>query len=123
MLEPVGFIVFQANWGDIQYGLACAACHGDDLTGGIGPSLVGDDFQAVWTGRSVAEFAAAARDAEEHPGDDVSADDYTAIIAFILRENGVNGGPDALPSTDAEQALLEVFGRDVADPLIDSSPS
>ncbi len=108
-MEPAAFTVFQANWGDLQYGIACAACHGDDLTGGDGPALVGDDFVAAWTGRSVAEFIAAAHDGDEHPGDEVVPDDYAAIAAFIMRENGANGGPTALPAEAEAQAALALF--------------
>jgi cytochrome c len=108
-LLSAGFTVFQANWGDIQYGLACAACHAVDLVGDVGPALTGDDFRAAWTGRLVADLVIAARDSTGHPGEEVTADDYAAIVAFILRENGVNGGPDALPATEAEQATVTLF--------------
>ena len=108
-LEPAAFTVFQANWGDLQYGIACAGCHGDDLTGASAPALIGDEFVAAWTGRSVADFIATARDGRPHPGDEIVADDYAAITAFIMRENGANGGPVALPADAEAQAALAVF--------------
>src|SRR6516165_8705502 len=46
----------QSDRGKAAYGLNCAACHGNDLTGDPAmqsPSLAGDDFLKSWTAKSV----------------------------------------------------------------------
>ena len=46
----------QAKRGQDLYVKQCIACHGEDLTGGIGPPLAGDAFLSIWAGRSMAEL-------------------------------------------------------------------
>jgi len=109
-LAPVAFTVVQGNWGELQYGFECAGCHGDALEGGDrGPALIGDDFVAGWADRSIADLAGVIRDAGPHPGDAVAAEDYVAIIAYILRENGFAASSTALPTDAAAQAGIGVF--------------
>lgn len=108
-MAPANFTVIQANIGRIRYEDNCAECHGADLVGGDGPALTGDEFVAAWTGRTVADFLAIARDGEGHPGDALGNEDYAAIVAFILRENGVDGGTTALPADAEAQATLTLF--------------
>ena len=109
-LAPATFTVVQGNWGELQYGFECAGCHGDALEGGDrGPALTGDDGITAWADRSIADLMAVARDAGPHPGDAVADEDYIAIIAYLLRENGFVAGGAALP-TDAEaQVGIGVF--------------
>ena len=38
----------QAQRGSQQFGTHCASCHAADLTGGEGPSLVGESFMNSW---------------------------------------------------------------------------
>jgi cytochrome c2 len=109
-LMPVAFTVVQGNWGQLQYGIECAGCHGDALEGGDrGPALTGDEFIAVWADRSVADLAGLIRDAGPHPGDGVSAEDYAAIIAYLLRENGFTASSTALPNDAEAQAAIGLF--------------
>jgi mono/diheme cytochrome c family protein len=103
-LAPVTFTVVQGNWGQLQYGFECARCHGDALEGGRGPALTGDTFMAAWQGKPVSDFATAIRSGGPHPGDTVSAEDYAAIIAFVLRENGFTASSTALPTDPAALA-------------------
>jgi mono/diheme cytochrome c family protein/cytochrome c556 len=46
----------QAKRGQDLYAKQCVACHGDDLSGAIGPPLAGDAFLSIWAGKSVAEL-------------------------------------------------------------------
>jgi cytochrome c2 len=107
-LTPVTFTVVQGNWGELQYGIECATCHGDDLSGDRGPALNGDTFATNWLNKSVADLSTAMREGSPHPGDAVSDDDYAAIIAYILRENGFQAGSTALPAALADQATIGI---------------
>lgn len=46
----------QAKRGQDLYLKQCVACHGDDLSGAIGPPLAGDAFLSIWSGKSLAEL-------------------------------------------------------------------
>jgi S-disulfanyl-L-cysteine oxidoreductase SoxD len=46
----------QAKRGQDLYVKQCVACHGDDLSGAIGPPLTGDAFLSVWAGKSMTEL-------------------------------------------------------------------
>ena len=77
-----------------------------------------------WGRRSIANLASVIRDAGPHPGDEVTADDYAAIIAFVLRENGFTAaaqrGDAAIPREAPAQARIGVYQyqREAAPPAV-----
>ncbi len=76
----------------------CAACHGASLEGRYGPALTGAKFTARWQGRSGAELRAFI--ASSMPlGRAGTLDDAQtlALVAYILRANGLLGGPELTP--------------------------
>src|SRR5687767_15655669 len=46
----------QAQRGQTLYGAQCAACHGANLTGGLGPPLAGADFLRTWDKRPLIDL-------------------------------------------------------------------
>lgn len=50
------FSAEQATRGQQVYTKECLACHGDMLTGVVGPPLTGDGFLAIWGGRNLSEL-------------------------------------------------------------------
>ena len=76
----------------------CAACHGASLEGRYGPALTGAKFTARWQGRSGAELRAFI--AFNMPlGRAGTLDDAQtlALVAYILRANGLPSGPELTP--------------------------
>ncbi len=92
-----GFTSAQAEAGEEIYEQLCAACHLPSLQGSFeAPQLAGPNFRLTWGGRSVAEL----REALERmpPGATAPLDDdeYSALAAFLLSQNGVSAGAVAL---------------------------
>ena len=46
----------QATRGEGTYRTECVTCHGDGLEGQVGPSLAGEAFLAVWSGRPLMDL-------------------------------------------------------------------
>lgn len=85
----------------------CAACHGEDLLGGAAPSLVGDDFFAQWTDRTVADLYERIQTTMPavDPGS-LTSDQYTDVVAFVLQANGFRPGEKELKSSAPELKTL-----------------
>ncbi len=79
----------------------CASCHAGDLRGrDDAPALKGDAFLATWQAKPVKELFEFVRTTMPPEGGSISADDYLAIVAYALQENGATAGPQPLtPST------------------------
>ena len=82
--------------GEALYQTRCASCHLASLRGsGEAPALVGQEFVSAWGAQRVVDLLelTAASMPLTSPGS-LSDDEYTAVLAFILRENGFDaGGP------------------------------
>jgi len=94
------FTAAQAQSGRTAYQTHCASCHAGDLGGrDDAPALKGDAFLATWQAKpakELVEFVSATMPPE---GGDISPDDYLAIVAFTLQENGGAPGAQALTAT------------------------
>ena len=86
----------QATGGMSAYQEACAACHGADLEGGSAPQLAGTNFRNSWGARPVSAVLLYMRSSMPPGGEgSLSDEQYSAIAAYIMRENQV--GPGATP--------------------------
>src|SRR5687768_10308805 len=88
----------QARAGEEAYASMCTGCHTPaSHTGGV--------FADTWAGRPVSELYGFIRAAmpKTEPGSLTSAE-YAAIVAYILKLNGMPAGKQALP---ADSAALE----------------
>jgi S-disulfanyl-L-cysteine oxidoreductase SoxD len=98
----------QAEAGAALYAARCASCHADDLSGFIGPPL--SPFGSWWLDGPVARmFEYASRNMPQDDPGGLEAEEYAALIAFILESNGYPAGEEPLPA-DAE--ALEVIVLD-----------
>ncbi len=109
----------QAVGGATVYQQSCASCHLPDLAGSFeSPPLAGPDFRNTWGARSVSDLLALVRETmpPESPGS-LGEGQYVALVAFILRENGVASAQARLnvsssgrvfAATDAEAVTASV---------------
>ncbi len=107
------YVAAQADAGAELYRQACATCHGAQLQGGFeAPAMVGVSFRTQWGGRPVGAFlqAIAATMPLDNPGS-LGQDGYEAIVAYVLRENGVAPGESELAFSSPGQVLAGVTGQ------------
>ena len=93
----------QAKLGEATYKDRCAACHSDDLSGGIGPALSTDAFSGHWVDKSVGDLFTQVKSSmpADNPGS-LSDSAYAELVAFVLKSNGYPAGPQPLPSDAAK---------------------
>ena len=91
----------------------CVSCHGENLAGSdLAPALQGDDFKAVWSGRTAAELFEKIQ--TTMPADRVgtlkppqSAD----LVAFILKLNEYPAGSSELASEMPALQQIKITGK------------
>ena len=102
------YTVEQAAAGGESYQTACAACHLVTLLGsGEAPPLMGPNFRTVWGSRAVSELLEYTRAAMplEAPGS-LSEEETSAVLAYIIQENGVGAGSDPLSFSSGGQVVM-----------------
>lgn len=115
------FTAQQAAHGKTLYASNCASCHGDRLQGGVAPALAGAGFAAAWGagagGWATSQLTVDDLDyivrttmPQQAPGS-LSSGDYSALVAFLLQQNGYAAGytPLRAGSPQLKQARLH-FG-------------
>jgi mono/diheme cytochrome c family protein len=97
----------QAAAGHQLYNNFCAECHRPDLSGAMGPALLGSTFKERWGGKTVEELYKF-----EHlsmpplsPGS-LTANELFPITAYILKKNGLAAGNTALSEETAARLTL-----------------
>jgi mono/diheme cytochrome c family protein len=85
----------QAQMGVEPYESACGMCHGANMEGAQGPTLLGDTFTSHYqTVGDLMQFVVKNMPKSD-PGS-LSHEDYVNILAFILLKNGWSEGSEAL---------------------------
>lgn len=97
--RPALYTAAQARTGAMVFAQSCAACHGSALEGGMGPALKGAAFgeRAIaqsLTAQSLLDVAAYTMP-QSNPGG-LPPEDYNAVVAYILQQNGYPAGGIAL---------------------------
>ena len=82
----------QATRGDSEHQTNCSNCHGTE-------KYIGEAFTKAWVGRTVFDLfdQLKATMPDDNPGG-LSVQQYTDIIAYILKINGMPAGTDSLPA-------------------------
>ena len=85
----------QATRGADAYAGMCTGCH-------TPAAHMGDVFVSNWAGRPVADFYGfiSAAMPKADPGS-LTPDEYAAIVAYILKLNGLPAGREPLPANEA----------------------
>jgi alcohol dehydrogenase (cytochrome c) len=116
------FTAQQAAQGKSIYAARCAPCHGETLQGGSASPLAGPAFAAAWTRGLVGDWADSQLTVEDldfiirttmpkGAAGKLSAEEYTAVLAYVLEQNGYPSGSVSLrpDSPQMKQARLH-FG-------------
>ncbi|HSH76322.1 MAG TPA: PQQ-binding-like beta-propeller repeat protein [Longimicrobiales bacterium] len=93
----------QADAGSQVYDENCQRCHQLDLGGsGDAPPLAGPQFRLTWAARSVSDLLGVVSETmpPARPGS-LTAEDYAAVVAYMLSRNGVAAGQVALGPSSA----------------------
>ncbi|WP_342152107.1 cytochrome c [Methylorubrum sp. SB2] len=92
----------QAEAGHVIYNDHCAECHGPELAGALGASLIDPAFKAKWGGRPVSDLRdwIFANMPPNAPGTLPDAQ-LDPIVAWILMKNGVAPGATPLSKANA----------------------
>jgi mono/diheme cytochrome c family protein len=94
------YVEEQAEAGAIAFATHCAACHGEDLQGGFGPTLAPLD---PWQFADAPLERLFDRMRTEMPFDapgSLDVETYRDILTFVLRENGYPSGEEPLDSDE-----------------------
>jgi mono/diheme cytochrome c family protein len=80
----------QAALGENAYKALCSACH-------VPSDQSGDQFKMNWFGRTVFDYFTNLKKTmpDDNPGG-LSDDEYTRVVAYILKLNGFPAGADSL---------------------------
>lgn len=101
----------QALNGRQVYYRACANCHGENLTGKVGPALTGRQFhQMVAAQKMTAPLLfnfIATKMPQSKPGS-LSSEQASAIMAFILKQNGYPSGDTRLTPDSPELGKIDL---------------
>ncbi len=104
----------QAQTGEAVYLQQCASCHLASLQGQFeAPELAGPNFRNIWGNRSIADLLTVIDETMpvQAPGS-LSDEQRSAVVAFILRENGITGSDTRL--TVASAGLVRPDSRAAA---------
>jgi mono/diheme cytochrome c family protein len=87
----------QADRGHLLYNTYCGECHRPELTGAMGPALIGKPFLDKWSQKTLGDLYSFEHNAmpANNPGS-VPQDKLVAITAYILAKNGFPSGAQAL---------------------------
>ncbi len=90
------FTTDQAARGRQRYESTCLRCHGADLTGGAGRSLVGDVFLRDWAGLTLDGLFERMQSMPPGGAETLAEDAYVDIISYVLERNGFPAGGEEL---------------------------
>ena len=97
-VRQASYTADQATTGSVIYEAACADCHLTSLRGDFeAPELAGPNFRNAWGSEPVSALLVHTRETmpEEQPGS-LGDEEYSAIVAYLLLQNGVASGTAAL---------------------------
>lgn len=93
----------QSKRGSETFATTCSACHINDA---FGPA-----FMEGWSGQTLDDMVTFIQDTmpEDNPGG-LKRTEYVAVVAYMLKLNGLKAGATALPSSSADLKKLRVEG-------------
>lgn len=106
------FTAAQAGQGRTVYRASCAGCHAGDLGGrDDAPALAGPDFLKTWGPRTTVQLYDFIRTTMPPDGATLTGDEYLALVALLLEQNGAVAGDTPLAVTTAVGIAAVAPGR------------
>jgi mono/diheme cytochrome c family protein len=109
--KPAIYTDAQASAGATVYAQSCAACHGSQLEGVAAPALKGQVFGELANAQSLTADALLDVIANTMPQSDpgsLKPEEYAAVTAYILQQNGYPAGTAPLTKGDAALKAVKV---------------
>ncbi|MDB5438375.1 MAG: hypothetical protein JWM33_802 [Caulobacteraceae bacterium] len=105
-LDPLTFTARQAAGGKANFGEKCAKCHGAELEGGAGPTLISGVMDKYLPGPvdKLSDYIKANMP-RDMPGT-LKPDEIATLIAYIASRNDRTPGADPLPTDKDAQAKM-----------------
>jgi len=97
--KPALYTADQASAGAAVYSQSCAACHGSQLEGVAAPALKGSIFGEMANAQGLTVdslFDVIANTMPQSDPGSLKPEDYGAVTAYILQQNGYPAGSTAL---------------------------
>jgi Cytochrome c. len=109
---PALYTATQAKAGHADFETNCSMCHGKDLQGITGPTLVGPSFAASSNDYTVAAiFDELSQQMPAGAPGSLSDTQYADIMAFILARNGYPAGSTPLTYDAAQSSTVKLISR------------
>lgn len=113
---PALYTTAQSSAGAKVFATQCSSCHGEHLEGGVGPALRGPNLVrlAKKTKLSVGDvFSFLSLQMPLNAPATLSHDQYTAVMAFILKSNGYPAGAKRLTYQGATNSnvIMTTYGK------------
>ena len=108
----------QARQGQSIYNQSCAGCHGAGLQNGSAPALKGESFHGMAKAQSLTVGSLLRVVSQTMPKDNpgsLSSEQYDAVVAYILKQNGYTSG--AIPPRASEAGLAVSLAQLATSPL------
>ena len=102
----------QARRGEAVSKANCEACHGERLSGDMGPGLAGDEFAAGWNGKPASELFEKIRTTMPQGKEgSLNAKEAADLVAYIFQLNKFPAGPTELGPDAAQLGLIRIQPR------------
>lgn len=108
------FTSSQAAAGGKIYAATCASCHGEQLEGGVGPALSGQNLRTLAknTKLTVGDlFQFMALQMPLNNPASLKHDQYAALMAYVLKFNGYPAGSHQLTYDEAMKSRVPITSR------------
>ncbi len=104
-VTALAYTTGQAEAGERVFATICAGCHGAGLQGAMGPGLASPGFQATWRNALALWSFVSQNMPLSRPGS-LSRQEYWAVVAYLLQQNGVEPDGQALSEETAARLRL-----------------
>ena len=103
----------QAKRGEAASKANCQACHGDRLSGDMGPGLAGAEFVGAWTGKPAFDLYEKIRTTMPQGNEgSLTAKEAADLVAYIFQLNKFPSGQTELGTEASALGQIQIQARD-----------